>query len=326
MRVLITGSSGQIGTNLAVALLRRGVKVACVDIQDNKWRPGIHTEIIDLAVDDAFSRLLDLKRPDIVIHLAAHAKVNDSTIDPCLAFKNVAMLKSPLLLARHHQSALILASSREVYGETSRVPTKAKIGTWERAESPYAASKISTEAFARAFAHCYDLPCIIFRLSNVYGRYDNDLDRMTRVIPLFMHRILNELPISIFGKEKILDFTYVDDCVNGIVAAIDALRHRRLRAGRFDLGCGEGHSLLELVRHIERLSGKRAIAKIEPTRKGEVTHYIANISRAFRDLKYRPIVSLPQGLELAWDWSQRCSRAANDDVMEKRNDYFLARR
>ena len=94
-------------------------------------------------------------------------------------------------------------------------------------ESPYSASKIASEAFIYSYARCYGLKYLVFRFSNVYGRYDSDLWRMERVLPLWMHQLSRGEPITIFGgDEKVLDFTYVDDCVDGIARGVVRARRR----------------------------------------------------------------------------------------------------
>src|SRR5204863_8291198 len=108
-------------------------------------------------------------------------------------------------------------SSREVYGDVLRHVTDETLADFVVAESPYSASKIGSEAFVYSYARCYSLPTLVFRFSNVYGRFDNDLDRMERVIPLFVRRIASGEPITVYGRDKVLDFTYVDDCVRGVV-------------------------------------------------------------------------------------------------------------
>ena len=97
-------------------------------------------------------------------------------------------------------------------------------------ESPYSASKIASEAFIYCYARCYGLRYLVFRFSNVYGRYDSDLQRMERVLPLFIHQMSRGEPITVYGgDEKVLDFTYIDDCVDGIARGIE-----RLADGRVD--------------------------------------------------------------------------------------------
>ena len=104
--------------------------------------------------------------------------------------------------------AIIFASSREVYGDIRRFNTNGEITDEKKAdfkftESPYSASKIAGEALIYSYAKCYNLPYLVFRFSNVYGRFDNDLERMERVTPLFIKKINNEEKITIYGKNKL---------------------------------------------------------------------------------------------------------------------------
>ena len=127
----------------------------------------------------------------------------------------------------------MFSSTREVYGDVHRFEEYAEeAADFAFTESPYSASKITSEAFIYSYARCYGLDYLVFRFSNVYGRYDIDLQRMDRVLPLFMHQLSRGEPITIYGgDEKVLDFTYVDDCVDGIARGVDALadgaRHER---------------------------------------------------------------------------------------------------
>jgi UDP-glucose 4-epimerase len=170
------------------------------------------------------------------------------------------------------------------------------------AESPYSASKIAGEAFFYSYARCYKIPHLVFRFSNVYGRYDNDLDRMERVVPLFMRKISQGQPITVFGRNKTLDFTYVDDCVAGIVAGIDALTTGRVVSQTINLAYGQGQTLFDLVNLIELALNKHAEAVYQESQTGEVTHYVADISKARQLLGYRPRTPLSLGIRLYADW------------------------
>lgn len=303
MRILITGSSGQIGTNLTRALANLGVSVFCVDQRPNPWLHQHETVLIDLRTKHALTGLSELPEPDAIVHLAANAKVHQTTQHPHLAFENLKMLEPPLMLARRIGCPFIFSSSREVYGSSSsdfHIEGEAPI---DSISSPYAASKLSGEAYVSAFAKCYCFNQVTLRLSNVYGRFDNDLDRMERVIPLFMKSVLSNAPITVYGRDKKLDFTFVDDAIGGIMQALELVTSNRLRSGCYNLGRGQGHSLLELIEIIESTLGKSASSvSVMPTRPDEVVSYIADIAAAKRDLGYTPVTSLEQGITKAWKW------------------------
>lgn len=171
-------------------------------------------------------------------------------------------------------------------------------------ESPYSASKISGEALIYSYAQCYGLPYIIFRFSNVYGRYDNDIERMERVIPLFVRRIAEKKPITIFGEKKTLDFTYVDDCVDGIVRGIHVLLKGVDTNHTINLAYGQGHTLVTMAELIAKTLGIEPDMTVEPSRVGEVTHYVANIGKARAVLGYSPTTPLDEGIRHAIEWSK----------------------
>jgi nucleoside-diphosphate-sugar epimerase len=304
MRVLITGSSGQIGTNLGLALLGRGDEIVGLDVRPNAWTDAIPTVIADLnqhtdgrlPVDGAF---------DCIVHLAAHAKVFELVETPQRALENIQMLFAAVEFARRHGNVpLIFGSSREVYGDIHHHVTHEALADFVVAESPYSASKIAGEAMTYSFAECYDLPCVVFRFSNVYGKYDCDLERMERVIPLFIRKVDRGEPITVFGPEKVLDFTYVDDCVRGVMAGIDRLVAGTLRRETINIAYGQGQTLIDLVNLIGLSLGKEPNVTCEPTRAGEVTRYVADIAKARELLGYAPQVPLTRGIALEVRWQR----------------------
>lgn len=303
MRVLITGSSGQIGTNVGLALLKRGDQVQGIDKRANTWTNEIPTTIADLCacphgelpVRGAF---------DVVLHLAAHAKVFELVEQPHRALENLTMCFNVLEYCRRTGTPVIFGSSREVYGDIHRHVTDEGSADFVVAESPYSASKIAGEAYIYSYAECYDLPYLVFRFSNVYGRYDCDADRMERVIPLFIQKIARDEPIVVFGREKVLDFTYVDDCVAGVVRGIDLLVARTVNHRTINLAYGQGSTLVDLVNLIALALRKKPSVRYEPARPGEVTRYVADLTRARELLGYQPQTPLTAGVPAAIEWQR----------------------
>src|SRR5439155_8580766 len=229
MRVLITGSSGQIGTNLGLQLLDDGHEVFGVDKRQNAWTDAFPTWLQDLSghYPAYHGGIGGIEYPevDVVVHLAAHAKVHQLVREPHRALENAIMTFNVLEYARQLGLPLVFSSTREVYGDVHRFEEYAEeAADFAFTESPYSASKIASEAFIYSYARCYGLNYLVFRFSNVYGRYDSDLWRMDRVLPLWMHQLSRGEPITIFGgDQKVLDLTYVDDCVHGIARGVYAL-------------------------------------------------------------------------------------------------------
>lgn len=308
MRILITGSSGQIGTNLALHLQQQGHYVFGIDKRPNTWTNQIETLLQDLSAPYRGFKggLGGVEYPpalDAVVHLAAHAKVHELVEQPERALENVTMTFNVLEFCRQNNLPIIFSSSREVYGDIHRYITEESHADFAFTESPYSASKISGEAFIYSYAQCYGLRYLVFRFSNVYGRYDNDIERLERVIPLFIRKIRSDEPITVYGKEKVLDFTYVDDCVSGIVKGIELLVSGREANHTINLAYGQGNSLVTMAEYIGEALGVRPQIKIEPARVGEVTHYVANIGKAHALLGYSPTTPLREGIRKAVAWS-----------------------
>ena len=317
MRILITGSSGQIGTNLALRLMDEGHFVFGVDKRINTWTDRFPYLLQDLSspypADAKGIGGVEYPQVDMVVHLAAHAKVHELVREPHRAMQNISITFNVLEYCRLAGLPIIFSSSREVYGDIRRYieddsqrpeTTGESTAHFAYTESPYSASKIAGEALIYSYARCYGLKYIVFRFSNVYGRYDNDIERMERVIPLFIRRIANDQPITIYGENKLLDFTYVDDCVTGIVEGIYALNEGRVVNHTINLAYGQGNSLIKMTGLVAQALGKKPIIAIEPTQVGEVTHYVADISRARALLGYEPKVPLEEGIRRAVEWNR----------------------
>jgi nucleoside-diphosphate-sugar epimerase len=308
MRVLVTGSSGQIGTNLALRLIADGHQVFGVDKRLNSWVPDAFPTLLqDLAGHYPAFRGgiggVEYPEVDLVVHLAAHAKVHQLVRQPHRALENAIMTFNVLEYARALGLPLIFSSTREVYGDVHRFEEYAEeAADFAFTESPYSASKITSEAFIYSYARCYDLRYLVFRFSNVYGRYDCDLWRMERVLPLWMHSLSRGEPITIFGEEKLLDFTYVDDCVAGIAQGVYRLESGGLQNQTINLAYGEGNTLVRAANLIADELDVEPQIMLSPSLLGEVTHYVADISKARELLGWQPATSLDTGIPQAVAW------------------------
>ena len=178
--------------------------------------------------------------------MAAHAKVHQLVRQPHRALENAIMTFNVLEYCRQLELPLVFSSTREVYGDVHRFEEYGEAAAdFAYTESPYSASKITSEAFIYSYARCYGLKYLVFRFSNVYGRYDNDLQRMERVLPLFIHQMSRGEPITVYGGEdKVLDFTYIDDCVDGIARGIERLADGRVANETINLAYGQGNTLV----------------------------------------------------------------------------------
>jgi UDP-glucose 4-epimerase len=210
---------------------------------------------------------------------------------------------------------LVFSSTREVYGDVHRFEEYGEAtADFAYTESPYSASKIASEALIYSYARCYDLRYLVFRFSNVYGRFDNDLERMERVLPKFIRQISAGEAITVFGgNDKVLDFTYIDDCVDGIARGIERLTAGEVANETINLAFGQGNTLVRAAELIgEKLDAEPRI-DYAPSLPGEVTHYVADIRKARELLDWQPQTPLERGIPKAVEWNQSWNGTSSSD-------------
>jgi UDP-glucose 4-epimerase len=294
--VLITGSSGTVGTALAESLLDDGYQVTGVDLVENQWSERVNerTIVTDLQIGENLDELPE--SVDLVVHFAANARVHKLVEDPSKAKENFDTTYNVLEYARDIGADIVFSSSREVYGNNGKIIYDETDTYVDECESPYTASKIGGEALVKSYGKCYDMDTSILRFSNVYGRYDVS----DRVVPLFIAQAQAEESLTVFGESKVLDFTYVDDCVNGVKRVVE--NFKKISGTTFNIASGEGSSLVNLAELIVEKTGGNASVHIEPNRTGEVVRYVADISKAEKLLGYEPKYDFEQGIEKTIQW------------------------
>jgi UDP-glucose 4-epimerase len=302
-RILVTGSSGMIGTCLCARLLERGASVTGFDRRPNRWsrRVAAATRIADLLLPESLNG--GPGEFDMVIHLAANARVYELVEQPELARENILTVFNMLeFIRRKRIPRLIFASSREIYGRL-RNPAQGESGPGpETCESNYAAGKLGGEALINACRACYGLDAVILRFSNVYGRYDFS----DRVIPRFLVQALTGRDLEIYGEDKKLDFTYLDDTVQGVLRSVEQFENCGNQV--FNIASGTGHTLVETAEEILRLTGSQSRMILKPGRCGEISRFVADIENAKQKLGYLPRTSFSEGLAAALGWYRSRSR------------------
>lgn len=313
--IVLTGGAGFIGSHLAEALLRRQAKLTIIDNLDDFYAPvwkqanlqdirlAGNYEFLPLDIRDfealreAFGRI----QPAAIIHLAARAGVRPSIEQPHLYEQvNIAGSLNLLELCRQLEiPKLIFGSSSSVYGATSRVPFS-EDQVELRPISPYAATKLAGEMMCYTYSHLYRVKVLCLRFFTVYGpRQRPDL-----AIHKFLSRLEAGKPIPFFGDGSTgRDYTYVEDIVSGILAALEYTHPAGLVP--FDvMNLGNSHpvNLSKLVAALERVSGNKAIVDRQPPQPGDVPITWANIEKAGRLLGYKPATPLEDGLRKFASW------------------------
>lgn len=312
MRYLVTGGAGFVGSHLADALLARGNEVVCVDNFSDYYsparkrsniagalaQPGYTLVEADIRDDAAIDAAFATHRPDKVAHMAAMGSISYSVRHPKLYEEvNIRGTLNVLDAARRHQSqGVVLASTSSIYGRTDKIPFVETDST-DRPLAPYPASKKADEVIAAAYHTSYGLPSICVRFFNVYG----PRGRPDMTPYMFTDAIVHGRTITLYdGGRPRRDWTYVDDIVAGIVAALDADVGYEI----FNLGRGQPVVMRDFVTIIERLVGKQAQILEAPLPANEALVTYADVGKARKLLGYDPQVSIEAGLERFWSWYQ----------------------
>lgn len=306
MKILVTGSSGQVGTNLCLALRQKEATILGIDRRPNPWTdqiPLIQRDLAGEGMPPAAEIAAALGgQPDLVVHLAANAKVHELVLEPRRAHENATTTFNVLEYCRWQGIPIIFSSSREVYGRPHPPAVPEEASDVFHILSPYAAYKMADEMLIYAYANCYSLKYLVFRLSNVYGRFDSDLERMTRVLHIFISQMRRGEPITIFDRTKLIDFTYIDDCINGLLLGIEKLASGQVVNETFNLSSASPATLIQLAETVAANLGVTPTIIDRPIQPGEINFYIADLSKARRLLGYQPQTPIAEGIKRAVEW------------------------
>jgi len=315
--VLVTGNAGFIGSHLVERLLDQGHEVVGFDNLDPFYDPAIkrrnlatalaHPRFVfvegDLRRRDQVDALFSGRRIDRVFHGAARAGVRPSLKAPLL-YEEVNVRGTLHLLeaaVRHGVSNFVFASSSSVYGEQKKVPF-AETDPVDGPISPYAATKKAGELMCYTYHHLYRLPVTCLRFFTVYG----PRQRPEMAIHAFTRAIARGEPLSLYGDGSARrDFTYIDDIVAGVLAALDRPHPYEI----INLGESQTIELRDLIRRLERVIGRPAMINALPAEPGDVPITYADVSKARALLGYVPSTPIDAGLErfVAWYRVERAS-------------------
>jgi UDP-glucuronate 4-epimerase len=310
MRILITGGAGFIGYHVARRLLGLGHEIALVDNFNEFYDPALkrrnvedlraegtaalfEADILDAA---ALSGAFERTQPEAVIHLAAWAGVRPSIQKPALyAQVNVTGTVNVLELARRAGvQRFLFGSSSSVYGGSTRIPFR-EDDPVDRPISPYAATKRAGELLCHTYARNFSMDITCLRFFTVYG----PRQRPEMAIRKFARLILDGDEVPVFGDGRSRrDYTYVDDIVDGVVAALRPLPGYEI----LNLGESRTVTLLELIALLEKALGRKAHLRFLPEEPGDMAVTYADISRARQLLGYQPRTAIEEGIGKFVDW------------------------
>lgn len=318
MNVLVTGAAGFIGFHLTLYLKSRKDKVLGLDnfnsyydlnlklsreriLKDNDVEV-IHADIRD---KELIKKLIRKNNFSHVIHLAAQAGVRNSILNPddYIASNLEGFISLLEACKENPKIKIIYASSSSVYGKNTKIP----FSTTDRTDTPtnlYGATKKANELIAHSYHHLFNIPMIGLRYFTAYGPWG----RPDMAYYKFTDSIINEIPIDVYGYGKMKrDFTYIDDIVEGTIAALDS----DIEFDIFNLGNSHPIKILDFIALLENLLQKKAKINLLPMQKGEVIETFADIIKSRELLKFNPKTSLEDGLNkfIKWYKEYNCSHA-----------------
>ena len=325
MTILVTGAAGFIGHHVAARLLGRGEQVLGIDNVNDYYSVQLKRDRlaeqrlrhdnafsfveVDFADKAALDAALEGREFDRIVHLGAQAGVRYSIENPhAYVHSNLVGHLNLLEVARSRSSShLVYASSSSVYGGNDSLPFRVE----DRVDHPlslYAATKKADELISETYAHLYRLPQTGLRFFTVYGPWG----RPDMAMWLFTKAILAGEPIDVFGEGNMRrDFTYIDDIVTGVVAALDnpppddgeeKAGGSRSPHRLYNIGNNRSEELTRMIGLIEQACGRKAERRLLPMQPGDVRDTYADISAIRRDLGFEPTTPIDEGVPRFVDW------------------------
>jgi UDP-glucuronate 4-epimerase len=328
MKVLITGSAGFIGSNLAGRLLARGDEVIGIDNLNDYYdvnlkkarlaRNTTHKNYTDVRVDlenrAEIASIFGKYKPNRVVNLAAQAGVRYSLENPhAYVDTNIVGFVNILEGCRHNGvEHLVYASSSSVYGANTKMPFSVHHNV-DHPVSLYAASKKANELMAHTYSHLFRIPTTGLRFFTVYGPWG----RPDMALFMFTKNILAGQPINVFnyGKHR-RDFTFIDDIVEGVVRILDKVPEPNPDWSSdapdsassnapfkiYNIGNNEPVELMHYIKVLEDCLGKKAEMNMLPLQPGDVPDTYADVQDLVKDVGYKPATSVEDGVARFVEW------------------------
>ena len=328
MKILVTGTAGFIGNELAIRLLERGDEVVGVDnvndyydvrlkearLERIKSHPAFTEIRAGLHDREAMEQVFVQHKPQRVVNLAAQAGVRYSLKNPyAYVDSNLLGFVNILEGCRHHGvEHLVYASSSSVYGANTRMPFSVHHNV-DHPVSLYAASKKANELMAHTYSHLYGIPTTGLRFFTVYGPWG----RPDMAYFSFTRDILEGRAINVFNHGDMQrDFTYIDDIVEGVMRVLDKVPAgnagwsgdapdpgtSRAPYKLYNIGNNNPMRLMDMIETLERCLGKSAVKNFLPMQPGDVQATFADVDDLMSDVGFKPATSIDEGLEKFADW------------------------
>lgn len=326
--VLVTGGAGYIGSHTVVELLNSGYEVVVFDNFENS-DPMILNKINQITgksikvyhkdVRDQMDDILEHQKIDAVIHFAAYKSVGESVDDPLRYYdNNINGLINLLQYCEMYKiEKFIFSSSCSIYGNVDSLPVNENTKVSEP-ESPYAYTKMVGERILKDFTKIKNLRGISLRYFNPVGAHvsgligESPINKPNNLFPIICNSVINNEKMSIFGGDyptrdgtAIRDYVHVSDIAKAHVKALDYMFTNNDKYDVFNLGTGNGVSVLEAINSFEKENNVKVNYEIVGRRAGDVDQIFSDSSKAKKKLGWEPEFGVSEMVKSAWIWSQK---------------------
>ena len=306
MKVLVLGGNGFIGSHLVDKLLREGHSVRVFDKNEERYREALPSVDYHLAEFGNRGLLSDaLNGIDVVVHLISTTLPKTSNDDPVFDVQSNVIETLFLLeqcVANKIKKIIFTSSGGTVYGVPQSVPVLEESQT--NPICSYGISKLTIEKYLELFKQLHNLDYVIIRPSNPFGSRQNPFG-IQGAIPVFLGKILRNEPIQIWGTGDVVrDYIYVEDLVDAFYCAIKINTPSRV----FNIGCGKGNSLNDLLAVMKNVTGRNLSVTYSKPRSYDVPEIYLDITRASNEFNWEPCNSLEQGIKHTWDFVKSLTR------------------
>ena len=316
-RALITGGAGFLGVNAATHLIKQGWEVTLLD---NLSRPGTErnlkwiltrypnrTTFVKEDVRNGDAMAQHVKGQDAVLHLAAQVAVTTSLVDPNTDFDVNARGTLNMLEAvrvNNHDAPFLFASTNKVYGKLEENNGPCKETQMLDFHSPYGCSKGAADQYVRDYSRCFDMNTVVLRQSCIYGAHQYGTEDQGWVAH-FVHSILNERPLTIYGDgTQVRDLLDARDLCALYARVIDMIAITRGEVYNVGGGPENQRNLHEVIDQIGELTGKKPRFTYAEWREGDQKYYVSDVTKAERDLGWKPEIDFERGLRELISWAQ----------------------